>query len=522
MQIFVKYGTSFAFDVELSDFVADLKHELELKLSIPAVVQRLVFESKRLQDDVRLGDYGITSGCTLACEVAPPVILTFNVRMSGSLALQDGSIVEVRATLMQSLEFHKIELASQWAAPPHCLKFKINGIIVPDEALVTRSLHQETIDLVLDDELLWVERRIPDIVADATNKSGSLKRALTQVTSERDEAVCARFKAARLLLSRLPHCSRYTTYQIKSVDASHLIYSYLEQGLRDSLQGHRGCLRDPSICPPPLLHVEKIEEVFNPRLLEKYMLELQQMNGLHRFGCSQNICMLGHAKLEPTFDSDLNEVLLYHGANTKDVDLISEAGFDPRRGGQSAGRLFGFGTYFAEAFSKADLYSGPTPFKRDTGKLCVLVARVALGEALASHVPLQDLRMPPERPNMRHPYDSVWAPKRSEGGCVDHREYIIYKDSQAIPVYRIWYRHDTDCECARCVNPGVAVPPIASLAAPKPAPPLAPPALPAAPMRLFGKAAAVMPPKASVSGAKVASKVKAQPSVKAKARGRKS
>merc|ERR1711908_238403 len=110
----------------------------------------------------------------------------------------------------------------------------------------------------------------------------------------------------------------------------------------------------------------------------------------------------------------------------KDIDLICEAGFDPRRGGQTAGRMFGRGSYFAENFSKADLYAGSEPFVCNKEAMCVPIVRVALGEAYAAHEAMPEIMLPPTRPGSPHPFDSVWAKKKEEGGCVDHREYVVY------------------------------------------------------------------------------------------------
>jgi len=256
----------------------------------------------------------------------------------------------------------------------------------------------------------------------------------------------------RRLFSPLPHCNRYTQYRLSEIPKASCYFVALESYVLASLESHRASLGSTDRAPPPEIVFTSIQSVFNPRLLEKFTLELQHMSGLNRKACPPVKMTTGMA-LDPTFGESLNEVLLYHGAKDEDIDQICAAGFDPRRGGQSAGRLFGRGTYFAENFSKADLYAGPQPFVCHRGPMSVLVARVALGNAYSTKQAMREIAMPPERPRTRNPHDSVVALRRDEGGCVDHREYVVYKDAQTLPVFRINYCHADECECARCSVP---------------------------------------------------------------------
>mmetsp|Transcript_140761 Transcript_140761/g.449978 ORF Transcript_140761/g.449978 Transcript_140761/m.449978 type:complete len:599 (+) Transcript_140761:45-1841(+) len=254
----------------------------------------------------------------------------------------------------------------------------------------------------------------------------------------------------RQLLSNLPHCNRYTQYRVSDMDSSCHVAIILESLVLTSLTSHRLRLGSMKMCESPRILVEKIEQVFNPRLLEKYILELQHMTGLSRGGCETVLPPDHPLLLEPACGVQMNECLLFHGGKDADLDRICQAGFDPRLGGQSTGRLFGRGTYFAENFSKADLYAGSRPFGKPSGTMSVLVARVALGQAYRTLVPMNDIALPPQRPGTRDPYDAVWVRPKEDGGCVDHAEYVIYKDSQAVPMYRIRYRHDESCWCSRC------------------------------------------------------------------------
>ena len=38
----------------------------------------------------------------------------------------------------------------------------------------------------------------------------------------------------------------------------------------------------------------------------------------------------------------------------------------------------------------------------------------------------------------------------SEGGCVEHPEFIVFKETQALPEYAVWYRHEAGCHCTHC------------------------------------------------------------------------
>ena len=54
-----------------------------------------------------------------------------------------------------------------------------------------------------------------------------------------------------------------------------------------------------------------------------------------------------------------------------------------------------------------------------------------LGAALGrSHEAAQ---LPPDRPDGRGPLNSVVALTQAEGGCVEHPEFIVYKEAQTLP-----------------------------------------------------------------------------------------
>ncbi len=36
------------------------------------------------------------------------------------------------------------------------------------------------------------------------------------------------------------------------------------------------------------------------------------------------------------------------------------------------------------------------------------------------------------------------------GSSVDHPEYIVFKEAQAVPIAVVTYRHKASCRCSRC------------------------------------------------------------------------
>ena len=81
--------------------------------------------------------------------------------------------------------------------------------------------------------------------------------------------------------------------------------------------------------------------------------------------------------------SKINECMLFHGATIEGCQDISKSGFEPERGGEKAGKLFGKGTYLTNIFSKADQYTDTNFSMRQTEtktkERCVLVVRAIVG-----------------------------------------------------------------------------------------------------------------------------------------------
>jgi hypothetical protein len=54
----------------------------------------------------------------------------------------------------------------------------------------------------------------------------------------------------------------------------------------------------------------------------------------------------------------------------------------------------------------------------------------------------------PARPARR--FHSILGQSAASGGRVDHREYVVFKEAQAVPLAVVTYRHAASCRCARC------------------------------------------------------------------------
>ena len=122
----------------------------------------------------------------------------------------------------------------------------------------------------------------------------------------------------------------------------------------------------------------------------------------------------------------LNEHFLFHGACAETVEEICRGGFDPRRGGNSAGKMFGVATYFAANASKSDLYTEPLTQRlpRQANRK-IIVARVLLGESCRTLQRMPDATRLPDGADGK-PLDSVWAEVRERSGAVDHLEAMVF------------------------------------------------------------------------------------------------
>jgi len=270
-------------------------------------------------------------------------------------------------------------------------------------------------------------------------------------------AVRAGWKAACVL----PHDSTLPS-QTSVSPADRTEFSFVEWLFTRSLVRHRQA-KDPSLwCPVPrvkVLHVEKIE---NRTFLKRYVQrreELFEERAGHSCDPLRDIktwigkSMTVRRSIEEVCrcsDSgvNLNEVLLFHGSTHGKINGILNSGFDPRYAGLGTGAMFGQGSYFAHNASKCFRYAGDDGFRTssETGGLrqCVLLVRALLGNPHYQEHMCPDRRMPPANTH------SVVALTKAEGGCVDHREYVLYEKAAILPLYIIEFEHLPDCECLVC------------------------------------------------------------------------
>lgn len=185
----------------------------------------------------------------------------------------------------------------------------------------------------------------------------------------------------------------------------------------------------------------------NPRLRTGYLSTLDEIAGLRRQCAS--IEELDTYRAEPMY-VDLNECFLFHGATPEIVAKICKGGFDPRRGGEGKGKMFGIATYLTPVASKADIYTEEfTKRLNRTARRQIIVARAALGKPRRATQATPTATRPPDDPDDPdgHPFDSVLA---VGGTSVDHTEIMLFQKNQALPLCIVTYSHESACACAEC------------------------------------------------------------------------
>ena len=269
-----------------------------------------------------------------------------------------------------------------------------------------------------------------------------------QADLQKSQAKCQ--SAVLASLSKLPLHSRYQTARTVQLDDDDSTRAYLVGEFLKSRTRHRGPRQGDPHRATPLFEVQRVEQLVNPRLQDKYLAELQDIAGLceRRVRALPAIDPARHAcmPVETHPGLNLNERLLFHGAPSHLVDRLRLQGLDPRRAGSNFGKLYGSAVYLAANSSKSDIYTEPNA----AGERCVLVVRACLGEAHLAKQAMQSALMPPERPDGRGPLNSVAALTHQQGGVVEHPEYMVYASSQCLPMFAIWYKHHANCGCTHC------------------------------------------------------------------------
>eukprot|EP01051_Picozoa_sp_SAG22_P016930 SAG22_NODE_2499_length_2508_cov_1.349938_2_plen_522_part_00 len=222
------------------------------------------------------------------------------------------------------------------------------------------------------------------------------------------------------------------------------------------------------------LRVHKVMRVENKQLFEDYLRERDKVRkrldstraggtGVARLEEHAPAWLAAQAGFPDVIDSDCNEFRLWHGTSAGAIDIkhpdgstgrqdvwriLAEHGFDERVGGLTNGGLYGLGSYFADAVSKADQYSSGTLCKAPTnanGHHCMLSCRVIMGDPFMAKQTFKGERRPPNNKSTPGlPYDSVFAKEgvtdRGQGpGSQFHNEYVVFSKAQVYPEFVIWY-----------------------------------------------------------------------------------
>ena len=133
-------------------------------------------------------------------------------------------------------------------------------------------------------------------------------------------------------------------------------YDYIVSMFQNSMVKHRKSFNSAEWCERPMVEVTLIESVVNPVKQPLYVVAREEVKRGNPDGC-EPAPGISAAKCQGLTGSDLNEYFLFHGSCYQQVSEILREGLDPQRGGESAGSMFGKGTYFAENASKADMYT---------------------------------------------------------------------------------------------------------------------------------------------------------------------
>eukprot|EP00929_Paragymnodinium_shiwhaense_P000377 TRINITY_DN100623_c0_g1_i1.p1 TRINITY_DN100623_c0_g1~~TRINITY_DN100623_c0_g1_i1.p1 ORF type:complete len:507 (-),score=34.52 TRINITY_DN100623_c0_g1_i1:73-1593(-) len=226
-------------------------------------------------------------------------------------------------------------------------------------------------------------------------------------------------------------------------------FEFVHRAFQKSLVAHRLHYGSEEMAEAPKLEVQQILRIKKSELAHRYNLERKAISGQPEQG---SVVPNGEYVVEDSGHGlvpSMREFFLWHGTRLGIAEKIEKDGFDPRRGGE-VGKMFGVGTYLAENASKSDLYGVADRNANSRDHVhCIIFVKALLGCPHYTKVPMQSATKPPDD-KAGVPYDSVTALSRKEGGCVDLREYVVYKPAQVLPLCRIVYRHLPECQCCRC------------------------------------------------------------------------
>lgn len=251
------------------------------------------------------------------------------------------------------------------------------------------------------------------------------------------------------------HCStdpQEAPYVATSWGPHTCIHRLVTRILLGSLQGHRlpPHAEGAAFCDPPILGIEHVESISNPALQHAYEAAMKFIINRHPHGCTTLPAEVEALQVTGRGIRDINELFLWYGTSLDFADHTCVKGPDRRPG------IFGDGLYFAESASAADLNAVLEAGDVDVrgGVRCLLLVRVLLGESVAVSSALHaETTRAPLRPSEQDGVaccDSVYGVTRSCGGVLDYPEHVVYNSAHALPVFRVYYRHDTLCRCCVC------------------------------------------------------------------------
>lgn len=222
--------------------------------------------------------------------------------------------------------------------------------------------------------------------------------------------------------------------------------------------------RDREGDKPDRLEVVSVQRFEDSRLWAAY---LEQQEKIKQRGPLKSVVELdgdfakGHVLTEgfvpyltngQQLDQRLNEHYLFHGTSPDAAEHIAESGFRINLAGSNAGTMFGKGAYFAECVSKADEYAaagagvghrfGLRGFSQKKDEFAILVCRVTCGNmfrALRGSDKKEIIPLVQEQV-----IDGVLGDREASVGT--YREFVVFKEAQIYPEYRVLYRRMNNSE----------------------------------------------------------------------------
>jgi len=223
------------------------------------------------------------------------------------------------------------------------------------------------------------------------------------------------------------------------------LFQFLSKTLLGSLDGaHAGVGRGE----PPLISIECAEGLCSPALEKVYELGRRRHQVARPGGCSE---IAGMEALHVHGGQEQNELFLWCAAPPDAEEGFCSCGFRVDPDAKAGFSTTPCAPRFAESACVAELSSASRGVARGVNGLrCLLLVRVLLGECLA--VASWDAASCGAWPVQQEgaPYDSLCAPVSGEGGAAADREFAVRHLSQALPLFRITYRHEAACRCSLC------------------------------------------------------------------------